>query len=52
MAGNEAVQPRRRAVIGRLERRPLQSYQDKQEREDECRRGYDGKRGESTPGSG
>jgi hypothetical protein len=51
MAGNEAVQPRRRAVVRRLERRPLQSYQDKQEREDERRCGYDGKRRESAPGS-
>jgi hypothetical protein len=52
MADNEAVQPRRRAVVRRLERHPLQSYQDKQEREDERRCGYDGKRRESAPGSG
>ena len=52
IAGHEAAQPRRRAVVRRLERRPLQSYQDKQEHEDERRCGYDGKRCESTPGSG
>jgi hypothetical protein len=52
MAGDEAVQPRRRAVVRRLERRPLQSYQDKQEREDERRRGDDGKRCKSASGSG
>ena len=52
LAGDEAVQPGRRVVIGRLERRPPQPHQDKQEREDERRHGYDGERCESAPGCG
>jgi hypothetical protein len=52
VVGDKAVQSGRRAVIGRLERRPLQPYQDKQEREDERRRGYDGERRDSAPGCG
>ena len=39
-------------MIGGLQRRPLQPYQQEQEREEERRCGDDGERGESAPGSG
>ena len=52
VAGHEAVQPGCCAVIGGLERRPLQPYQEQQEREEQRRCGDDGERRESAPGSG
>jgi hypothetical protein len=38
-------------MIDGLERRPLQPYQQEKEREKERRRGDDGKRYQSSPGS-